>query len=917
MGNNNFVPKTNKNQPEIKTTTKLSITDVATSIMLIGSGLAIAAGIFVMLFGDKPTATNTTPTSTPASTAQMTTTPLETTSNIDLLVTDGSGAINEVSGQVEIEATLSNIGSGAAENVDYLVMAGSAEKLAGVNKYNLPLDDYTSFEQPFILSDSDATQKSGHGSCPDINFQGANSSNALLSQAEFEYRHPMATRISDMSGTSEGDEACQMSPNIAMNNGSWTGFSLATDCPDGQGCVISNITVPAEAEDRFYKWELNNINFVMQRWSHSNWESNRTNTDDGPLIFTLNGDSECTSGGNCWSGSWNSNGNIIEISVNFNSNDILESYSVYGYDGDNGGGAWVQGIFHLKTENYNNSVTHASSDYITFEQPFILSDSDATQKSGHGSCPDINFQAPGTSNYKISEEYFGYRVPMATRIYNNDGTSEGDEICQMSDNISFNSSTWTGIAIAADCPSGSSCEIVSGSPFTAETADQYYKWEIDKINFVMQRWSHNNWEDNRTDTDDGLSIFTLSQASTCTAGGNCWSGSWNSNGNIIEISVNFDANDKLESYSVYGLDGSDGGGTWVQGIFHLKHRMINFNDEPLNGYLTFEQPFILNNSDATQKSGHGSCPDINFQGANSSNTLISEAEFGNRRPMATRISYMSGTSEGDEACQMSGNIGMNNGSWTGFSLAADCPDNQSCVIASGTFAADLQDRYHKSDIEKIGFIMQRWSHSNWEGNWTDTDEGPSIFTLDETSTCFAGGNCWSGGWNYYGNVITISVNFNQNDILESYSVYAIDGDDGGGAWVQGIFHLNDSTVDINTLDSLAGGIDYALEENYPLNGFEDMATIAIDPFGKIVETADDNNHEEIFFTNPDRCTDGTIYGECNNYQRYCDNGTLISGCGYCGVNCPSGYFCRNRECCKKVGGSLQCGSIYLPLYQAL
>lgn len=54
------------------------------------------------------------------------------------------------------------------------------------------------------------------------------------------------------------------------------------------------------------------------------------------------------------------------------------------------------------------------------------------------------------------------------------------------------------------------------------------------------------------------------------------------------------------------------------------------------------------------------------------------------------------------------------------------------------------------------------------------------------------------------------------------------------------------------------------------------------------------------------CSDGTEYGQCNSSQQYCNEGTLIKNCSYCGVGCESGQQCISGKCCEKIGGVYQC-----------
>ncbi len=61
-----------------------------------------------------------------------------------------------------------------------------------------------------------------------------------------------------------------------------------------------------------------------------------------------------------------------------------------------------------------------------------------------------------------------------------------------------------------------------------------------------------------------------------------------------------------------------------------------------------------------------------------------------------------------------------------------------------------------------------------------------------------------------------------------------------------------------------------------------------------------------------RCSDGTLFGECNNNNQYCNAGELLSyQCGLCGIGCPSGYSCSGGECCRKIGGQWKCVLPYI------
>jgi hypothetical protein len=270
----------------------------------------------------------------------------------------------------------------------------------------------------------------------------------------------------------------------------------------------------------------------------------------------------------------------------------------------------------------------------------------------------------------------------------------------------------------------------------------------------------------------------------------------------------------------------------------------NYN-KPIGGKIEFDGGFVLNtssaNNDPSATDITHSCQnnfggvDDNFKNADSSYQLLGEGgaggpqEFGYRRPMASKIYNIGGNNVGEcnagcntesEECCWMGAAVFGSGD-TGFIMAndADDSDHADCSIHPGnsglttTCSTDdgnpintkgcgdagsfsPEDEYYKYEIKYINFVMNRWSHSDWEGNRTNTTDGPSIFILDHNSTCLDGGNCWSDSWNSQNNIITISVNFDNEDKLSGYSVYATDYNGGGGAWIQGIFHLSEQCTEI-------------------------------------------------------------------------------------------------------------------------
>ncbi|MCH7492760.1 S8 family serine peptidase [Patescibacteria group bacterium] len=61
-----------------------------------------------------------------------------------------------------------------------------------------------------------------------------------------------------------------------------------------------------------------------------------------------------------------------------------------------------------------------------------------------------------------------------------------------------------------------------------------------------------------------------------------------------------------------------------------------------------------------------------------------------------------------------------------------------------------------------------------------------------------------------------------------------------------------------------------------------------------------------------RCSDGTIYGQCNVSQQYCDSGSLTNNCQQCGYTCPTNYTCTLSGACSYNSGGGDDGSCFLP-----
>lgn len=99
---------------------------------------------------------------------------------------------------------------------------------------------------------------------------------------------------------------------------------------------------------------------------------------------------------------------------------------------------------------------------------------------------------------------------------------------------------------------------------TADTADQYDQSEIERIDWIVQLRSHNDWP-------ACGQVYTTDNSDDWTA-----QFGWTSDGskitdNSFYIKVNFDSNNKLSSFHAKMYDGSPGaGGMWVAGIVYLR-----------------------------------------------------------------------------------------------------------------------------------------------------------------------------------------------------------------------------------------------------------------------------------------------------------------------------------------------------------
>lgn len=163
-----------------------------------------------------------------------------------------------------------------------------------------------------------------------------------------------------------------------------------------------------------------------------------------------------------------------------------------------------------------------------------------------------------TLSSSLTNQTQGYRRPITTRINgaNNDNNGEcdviGNAFCSRDKDALPDGST--GMPGICGCAENISLETTE----PARPEDQYYEYEIEKIDWVITLGSNVDWPVNTT--------FTTSAA-------NNWNNYWSAGNNEIRAQVNFSNTTprRIVSFTGYINDGSDGlGGAMVAGIVHLK-----------------------------------------------------------------------------------------------------------------------------------------------------------------------------------------------------------------------------------------------------------------------------------------------------------------------------------------------------------
>lgn len=186
------------------------------------------------------------------------------------------------------------------------------------------------------------------------------------------------------------------------------------------------------------------------------------------------------------------------------------------------------------------------------------------------SCNDDGDNATGYGEWPVApmwNDIYGYRRPVTTSwvSFQNDGDNdcdgnEGDSCGGLGDNGNEVPGCEEGAGSAGgDFFGFCGCQdhTVIDRNIAANAADQFYEWEIDRIEWTVQRASHGDWPDGQTTWVANIE--------------NSWEIDWSGSNNRISIDVNFDANNLLSSFDVVMVDGSHAsGGAWVTGTIFLR-----------------------------------------------------------------------------------------------------------------------------------------------------------------------------------------------------------------------------------------------------------------------------------------------------------------------------------------------------------
>ena len=160
---------------------------------------------------------------------------------------------------------------------------------------------------------------------------GVNHTSPLIGET-LQYRRPIQTKIDGGVHSAEPFSCGNIEAFIPCGE-----LNAAGIC----GCNAEDIyrgSRPVDPRDQYYEWEIERIDWTLQRSSHADWEVT-------PLTFTMNAPN--------WEVDWHKDScdseNCLYIKAYFDSDDKLESFDVHMADGSgDDGGAWYAGIVYLR-----------------------------------------------------------------------------------------------------------------------------------------------------------------------------------------------------------------------------------------------------------------------------------------------------------------------------------------------------------------------------------------------------------------------------------------------------------------------------------------------------------------------------------------------------------------------------------------
>ncbi len=201
--------------------------------------------------------------------------------------------------------------------------------------------------------------------------------------------------------------------------------------------------------------------------------------------------------------------------------------------------------------------------------------------------------------------------------------------------------------------------------------------------------------------------------------------------------------------------------------------------------------------------------------------------FAYRRPAVTRMRgrYVANLIKGrpDDLCEAS--------QWPGLcaSGSADAGSSVSLTLNTGTdsWAADLQDRYPKDEIEKIVLLYQSGESKEWVPNqgvssyymdqsiqgstyYGPTPDGQAYMVLDRNAEehCYSPRNCWTATWRGPAeanpNILTFTVDFGADDRVSQFSFSGQDGTQGGGFAATVLFYLREQCTEVVQVAKING-----------------------------------------------------------------------------------------------------------------